>query len=492
MREKIYIGALLVAIGTFHATTVRQGHLWADDFAMYVHHAQNIVEGRPYTDTGYIFTSIVVGPKYYPPIFPLLLTPIYKVSGLNLIPMKLEQVIFLLLSLIAIYAYWRRDLGSGYTLALVASLGFAPAFWIAKDNVLSDILFVFFFYLTAVLVRSSRRDSTGWWRWAVAIGFVIYLAIGTRVVGTALAAGLVLYDVLRLRTVSRSTVVSITVCGVCLALQRYIAGIGLGGYAATEHPTFHSIANNVATYTRVAASFWVGSMRNLFAYAVLALFLSLAIKGFLVRWNRGFSFVEAALIPYLTIIVLFPFPGGVRMVFPVVPWVGYHALYGLKSMAEKLAPRCSPGAAWALVLLIAIPYGQFYRKGNFGPIRETTGKPEFNQLCQAVRENTGPQDPIIYVRARALSLYTGRPASAPNYRGSQAELWQWAGNIHAKYLLTTNAFNDDQGFLVSFVQSNAGSFDLVYENANFRLYRIRSFPAGFDRPTKLAIAAPPA
>ncbi len=65
---------------------------------------------------------------------------------------------------------------------------------------------------------------------------------------------------------------------------------------------------------------------------------------------------------------------------------------------------------------------KFYRKQDFGPIRETAGLPEFNQLCQVVRENTGPQDPILYIRARALSLYTGRPASAPNYRGTQAEL----------------------------------------------------------------------
>lgn len=64
MREKIYPSALLAALGRFHAATVRQGHLWADDFAMYVHHAQNIVAARPYTDTGYIFNpSLVVGPK---------------------------------------------------------------------------------------------------------------------------------------------------------------------------------------------------------------------------------------------------------------------------------------------------------------------------------------------------------------------------------------------------------------------------------------------
>jgi hypothetical protein len=476
VRERIYIGALLVAIGTFHATTVRQGHLWADDFAMYVHHAQNIVEHRPYTDTGYILNpAMVVGPEYYPPIFPLLLTPIYSVSGLDPIPMKLEQVIFLLLSLVAIYAYWKPELGSSYALVLVAILGFAPTFWIAKDNVLSDVLFLFFFYLTALLVRISRHDTLVRWQWATVIGFVIYLAIGTRVVGISIAAGLVLYDFLRLRSVSRPTVVSITLCGVCLALQRCITGIGLGGYPP-GHSTFQTIAHNLAAYARVAASFWVGSTRNLFAHLVLALFLSFVLRGFFVQWKRGFTFVEAALVPYLAIIVFSPFQGGVRMVFPAVPWIGYLALSGLKDAMAKRAPRYSTAAVWALILLTAVPFGQFYHRNNFGPIRQTAGLLEFNLLCQAVRENTKLQDPIIYIRPRALSLYTGRPASVPNYLGSEQELWSWAKTVHAKYFLTTNAFHDDQEFLTRFVQNNAASFDLVYENANFKLYRVRSFP----------------
>jgi hypothetical protein len=137
-------------------------------------------------------------------------------------------------------------------------------------------------------------------------------------------------------------------------------------------------------------------------------------------------------------------------------------------------------------------YAQFYWKQNFGPIRETEGLPEFNQLCQAVRVDTGPQDSILYIRARALSLYTGRPASAPNYRGTQAELWQWAANIPAKYLLTTNAFNDDQGFLATLRREQCRSFRAGIRERELQalLYRIRSFPAGFDRPIKLAVAAP--
>ena len=371
VRERICILALLVAVGIFHAATVRQGHIWSDDFAMYVHHAQNIVEGRPYIATGYIYNPSfpVYGPKFYPPIFPVLLAPVYRSFGLNLIPMKLEQVLFLVLALIAVYAYWRRDLGPGYTLALVALLGFNPEFWLAKDNVLSDIPFLFFFYLTALLVRSARRDGLGWWRWSAwlwpaMIGVVIYLAIGTRAVGIALLAGLLFYDVLRLRTITRFTAVSVAVCAVFLVLQPRIMGFGPDGYSY-QRPTLHTIAVNIAAYARVLASFWVGSAPHAFAYVVLGLFSAFALGGLVIQSRRGFTFVETALAAYFAIILLWPFPAGVRMVFPVVPWIGYLALSGCKGLTEKMAyatprlrPRCcfflSPSDTWSFIVASAL------------------------------------------------------------------------------------------------------------------------------------------
>jgi hypothetical protein len=141
---------LLLIVAAFHIVTVRQGHIWGDDFAMYVHHAKNIVEGRPYTATGYLFhPSISVSPRMYPPVFPLFLAPVIRLFGLNLLAMKIEQVIFFVLVLAVVSLYWRRDLGPECTLALVAILGFSPHFWAAKDNVLSDLLFLFYYCSTS-------------------------------------------------------------------------------------------------------------------------------------------------------------------------------------------------------------------------------------------------------------------------------------------------------------------------------------------------------
>src|ERR1019366_4356088 len=103
--------------------------------------------------------------------------------------------------------------------------------------------------------------------------------------------------------------------------------------------------------------------------------------------------------------------------------------------------RYAAAAASVLFLLIAVGYVQFYRGVSFGPIRQTTGLPEFYPVCDAARAHTAREDAILYSRARALSLYTGRPASSYNYRGRDAELWRWAEHIQAKYVVTTNAFD---------------------------------------------------
>jgi 4-amino-4-deoxy-L-arabinose transferase-like glycosyltransferase len=408
----------------------------------------------------------------YPPVFPLLLAPVVRLFGLNLIPLKFEQVIFFALALMVVCLYWQRDLGREYTLALAAILGFSPHFWTAKDNVLSDLPFLLFFYVAAVLVQRAPRDNSTQWPWAILIGIALYLSIGTRTAGVALLAGLVLYDLLKYRTITRITVVALSACAALLLLQGYFIGSEFGSYNGTFHATLSTVGAHLIAYPRALAGFWVASTHNAFSFFLLGAVAPLTLTGLFYQYKHGLTIVEAFLVPYAAMAILWPFSPGIRLVFPLIPWIVFLALTGLRGLTEKLAPRHASAAVCAFLLLISVPFVTAYNHTDFGLIRQSTGLPEFNQLCQAVREQTTPQDVLIYFRARALALYTSRTASAYNYQGTDEELWQYTRSIHATYLITTNAFDEDRGFLVRYAETHSSNLELAYQNANFKLYRI--------------------
>lgn len=294
----LWLIVLLVTIATFHASTVRQGHIWGDDFAMYVHHAQNLVDGRPYSDTGYLFTPTApVSPRMYPPVFPVLLAPVVWLFGLNLIPMKLEQVLFFVLALAAIWLYWREDLPPRYTLAMVAIIGFSPHFWAAKDNVLSDLPFLLFFYVTAVLVRRMPRDGPTWWRWSILTGIALYLAIGTRTAGIALVVGLMLYGLLKYRKITRLVVLAIVICAALVVVQSFTIGSGFDNYDGHFRTTVRTVAAHLRSYPRTLAGFWVASTQTAFSFLVLGIVSLLTVTGLLQRCKQGLGPLEAFLVP---------------------------------------------------------------------------------------------------------------------------------------------------------------------------------------------------
>lgn len=76
--NKYFIYLILAIISVFYFSTIRDGHYWGDDFSMYIRHAINIVEGRPYSESGYIYNKFrIVAPRSYPPVLPILLSPFY-------------------------------------------------------------------------------------------------------------------------------------------------------------------------------------------------------------------------------------------------------------------------------------------------------------------------------------------------------------------------------------------------------------------------------
>lgn len=329
-RGLLGIALLILIIATFYIASIRRGNFWSDDYALYVHHAENIAEGRPYADTGYIYNpgAADYSPRAYPPVFPLLLAPIYRAYGLDLHAMKIEVVIFFVLALATMAIYWRHDLESSYLFALLALLGFNPIFWMFKNSVVADIPFLFFFYLTALVAQHAPRKDPAWWKWATAVGLLLYICIGTRTIGFALLIGLPLFDVLKYRKLTRFSMMAVAVCVVLVFAQRELLGTGEQSYADQLHPTLSTLVANAKDYSSALVSVWTRSPGRVATFVLFTITTAFAFLGVRSHARKGRTTIGVFLLPYLGVVLVWPTPQGFRFLLPLVPFYIYLMLLG--------------------------------------------------------------------------------------------------------------------------------------------------------------------
>lgn len=480
LRRYVLVCLLLVLIGVFYCATIRPGHIWGDDFALYIHHAENIATGHAYGDTGYIYNRAFpgVGPRTYPPIFPLLLAPVYSLYGMDLTAMKVEGIALFLLTLLVVYAFFRSELPFPSVLALLVLLGMNPFLWDSKDNLVSDRPFVLFFYLSAFFAQYGQRNGRTWWRWAALTGAALYLCYGTRTIGLMLLPGLALHDLLRWRKLTRFTLLAGVTCVALIFVQWLLIGAGEGSYADEFRPTVMATVHNGFRYATEMFMFWYPGPSLSYARVFHALTASLALVGAYLRLRKGWTVLEFMLVFYVIFIVVWPKNQGFRFLLPVVPLYLYYMLLGLLTLTRRWKGWRPAAALGALLLLAGVDYAGTYRKTNFGTIREANGNQSFNDLCRFVRASTSPKDVFLVWRPRAFALFTDRPASVYYLTGASnddAMLWRYLAQIHANYIVMSDVFDSDRRFLHPFLERNRRDLDLVFQDAEFRLYRIKRF-----------------
>jgi hypothetical protein len=451
-----WLAGFLAAIAVFYASTIRVGHRWGDDYALYVHHAKNIAVGKPYVETGYIPDPYY--PRYSvrltPPIFPLVLALPYRIFGMNFTAFKMVEIASWVASLGLIFVLFQDHLSPGYAVLLVASLGFNPFFWDAKDEVLSDIPFLFFVLLTVLVVTKRKSPWIG--------GLVAYLAIGTRTVGVVLLPAILVHEILWRKRLTKYSIILLFTSGALLLVQ-FLAlhGEPASSYREIFHPTIQTVASNLRHYPVALGAVWRTS--RWWLTGLIGALGVLAVA-------KGLSGEQPAFWPvfacfYGVTLVIWPGSQESRYLIPLLPPLLFYACRGMERLGKAgTAGICS---------LLVVSYIVQYRAQNFSIIPEAFGRGTFVEMCSYVSSSTVTADRFVFNRARSLSLFADRPASPYHKPANPDDLWKYFQDQGIRYVIVSSLFEKDRDVLAPLLHLHKTQLDLKYQNAEFAVYQIR-------------------
>tara|TARA_R110001592_G_scaffold5535_2_gene30477 strand:- start:4415 stop:5992 length:1578 start_codon:yes stop_codon:yes gene_type:complete len=475
----------IIAIAIFYLLTLRTGHYWGGDFSQYIHHAKNLIEGKPYNDILYVVNGYAyVSPPTYPPIFPILLVPIISVFGDSLLAMKILVISFFILSLAVIIKLYQHRLNKYSLLLLVLIIGFNPLIWSYKDKILSDFPYIFFSLVSLYLMQNNFLKAS--WKKSFLLGFFMYLAYGTREIGLILPLTLLSYDIWHYRKPTFNTLLSCSLFTIFAMFQwklmqfeplypEIIAQLSLLGEKESLVPSplsfvnfdIENIIRQLRVYYHAFFTFW--QIKDYALDSYFYFFINIfTIIGFITTIKNKINIVEIYFVGYLFVLILF---GGVavRYIFPIIPFYVFYVLFGIFQL-NYFNKKLSTINHLLLVLLLTFLYAFKFSYTQYGAIEPGIEDEQAKALFSFVKKNTDDSDILIFPKPRVLSLYTNRKASPYPYTGvnNPISFMNYIKAIDSQYLIT---FPKNQEPILLLLKRYPNNFRLIYNNPPYDVYK---------------------
>jgi hypothetical protein len=457
-----------------HIATIRSGHFWGDDFAQYIQHAKNLATGKPFQETGYIYNPNApeIGPRSYPPLFPVLLAPIYCIFGLNLTSMKVEGIVFFGAALLLVSLLFLARMSPACAVILMLIVAFNPYFFYTKDFIGSDYLF--FLTMMASLYAIERSERGGWrdYKLAALVGSLIYFCYATRTIGIVLLPSLAAYLVLRDRM--NGLRFFAVVCGMCfplLLLQSFLFGSGASSYLDQIHFRLDLFSRNALGYTwEFRHRLWPFPGR-LTSWTPTIAIICVAVAGYVHRLRTRISYLEVYSLAYTMAVILWTSEYDTRFLIPVLPLWIYYAAIGMERAVNGFSPVGRRMIYWLAVAMLAVSYGSAYANITQAPIPSGIGDPEFIEVSEYIRAHTAPDAVIVFRKPRLLALMTSRHVAAYHQGAEPAELIKFFSDISTRYVLISKHFASDIQYMQPLLEARRCS--MIFQNGGFTIYEWR-------------------
>ncbi|OGX26727.1 MAG: hypothetical protein A2787_05385 [Omnitrophica WOR_2 bacterium RIFCSPHIGHO2_01_FULL_48_9] len=476
--------------------TIKDGHSWGDDFAQYILHAQNIIQGKPYASNIILDPWVVV-----PPGFPLLLSLLLKCFGLNFVILKLPNVIYWLLANLALYHLIKKRLEKDIARAIFIVLLFSPTFFIFKQNILSDIPFTFFVISSVYLFTQSEKLSNHEnfkrknFLWFLSLFFMGY-AFLVRNVGIILFVSLIIYLIVHQKPLKKILTVILlasTLWGLQLSLgmtpTQYSETLSLSlslkqwWFSLCHNHNINGVFQVIYlfffSFIEIFSNDWRYVMRwTIFILSPL-IFLSLLIIFVQKIRRRTITHWECFSLLYIFSLMLWPLPDE-RYAYPIVGFVLVSVIETFLRVGKFLLKNINSRSHFdfkkiilgflALLLLHNVIFVIWAFDFNDNIIL----KPPNKEMVEWIKTHTKPNEHFMFPKPRVIGLLTGRVGTPLwIFPAQQAQMTERVKKFNIDYLIILKT--QDQ-YLVDSIDHREISVALAWENSAYQIYRVKRIP----------------
>jgi hypothetical protein len=494
------VTALIIFSALLGSLLLTEGHEWSDDFASVIMQAQSIVEGTPnHFVEADRFTveqsdNREPGSGAYRWGTPLLLAPLYRLFGFDILTLKSLNVACYVLFLIALAFFFREKHSGVYFLALIAFFALNPRMLLSLNDILPDMPFLLVSTLTVFLIGHiivERRRLISRAADYVLLGLLLAVAFFIRNSGVVLvltaAATQILSAILHAPDASSksfwkrlpSQVTRSDVKTVLVHVSPYLS------FAALTWVAYHLLPHNISVqapmsletpshgyFFALGAEFFAGLPHPNLVYAATFPFLAIGI----VQGAR--ADYHLLLYAFLTILfyVFSPTGEGTNYLIPLFPFYVHFLLVGLRWTSEALEIRSTAAVKYVTVVLLMLVAVYFFgfsrdqalaniyaqRKMSSGPFAETS-----QDVFSFIREKTPPDSVIVFFNPRVMRLFTGRRSITLD-----KALDLPRGNYLCLYASRKKERGGELSENIVGELVKGGNLRLMYANSDFRLYEI--------------------
>jgi hypothetical protein len=451
-------------------------HEWGDDFAQYIHQSLLILQGKTSLDTGYIYKTYAsgLGPPAYPCGFPILLTPVVAIFGVQPAPL-IWYINGMSVAALYLTFYWFRQQKFSSIFALLGVL----LIWgnrhmiFLKTEIGSDI--PFFLFLMAIFILVEWKSSRAKY---ILLFITLLLAILIRSTGIVLLFSVFVYELYqwyRLKSGFSITklihfiIFPMVVISAVILENYFIGQSSSGGYLENlfRQDILIIVKRNITSYFDWCSDLFFENGKVLSWIVLLMIFF-----GFIMTMFNVVAFHHIFFFSYLFLLMLWPHVS-FRFIIPIFPVMVFYIFSFIRISIEKLSLHRY--YVWMVILLFSFSslftHYRFLKKG-FVPVFDGPYDSAFRSAATYISGHTSPDATIVFRKPRALALFTKRKSFVLPQVNDKSILLKEMQNENAQYILidkTEQPYQEQKLILASDTTITLKE----WENERFELYRLK-------------------